>query len=132
MSQNNLGLALKDQGRFAEAEPLYRATLDAWRRTLGPEHPQTLTSQHNLANLLRARGSLAEAEPLFRQSLEGRRRTLGPDPVERVRKAVTGRVRASITKLEEVHPPLGRHLANAVRTGVTCSYRPEQDITWHL
>jgi tetratricopeptide (TPR) repeat protein len=64
--------------------------------------------------------------------LGGRRRTLGPDPVERVRKAVTGRIRASISKLEEVHPALGRHLANAVRTGVVCSYRPEQDVSWRI
>jgi hypothetical protein len=64
--------------------------------------------------------------------LGGRRRTLGPDPIERVRKAVTGRIRASITKVDEVHPALGRHLANAVRTGVTCSYRPEQETTWLL
>jgi hypothetical protein len=85
----------------------------------------------------RAAGVKAERDYLLDElrtssGLGGRHRTLGPDPVERVRKAVAGRIRASISKLEEVHPALGRHLANAVRTGVTCSYRPEQDVRWRL
>jgi hypothetical protein len=32
--------------------------------------------------------------------------------------------------VNEVHPALGRHLTNAVRTGTWCAYRPERDIAW--
>jgi hypothetical protein len=61
--------------------------------------------------------------------LGGRARTSGSS-AERARSAVTYRVRSAIRRLGEVHPELGRHLDNAVRTGVWCSYRPETDVTW--
>ena len=63
--------------------------------------------------------------------LGGRARTLG-DPVERIRKAVTNRVRASLDRIAVVHASLGRHLANAVHTGTFCSYTPEEPLTWQV
>jgi class 3 adenylate cyclase len=54
------------------------------------------------------------------------------DSGERLRKAVTNRIRDSISKLQRVHPVLGRHLDNAVRTGVFCSYVPEKPVTWKV
>ena len=64
-------------GRYDEAEPLYRRALEARERTLGNEHPDTLTSVNNLALLLRRTGRYDEAEPLYRRALEARERTLG-------------------------------------------------------
>lgn len=61
--------------------------------------------------------------------LGGRVRRSG-DPTERARKAVTARIRDSIARITKVHPRLGRHLANAVRTGTWCSYEPEQPVRW--
>jgi adenylate cyclase len=52
------------------------------------------------------------------------------NPSERIRKAVTNRIRQSLTKIESVHPELGRHLSNSVRTGTFCSYAPEDEIEW--
>jgi hypothetical protein len=52
--------------------------------------------------------------------------------VERARSAVTHRIRATIGKVEKVHPNLGRHLRHAINTGVYCSYRPEQPATWRI
>ena len=63
--------------------------------------------------------------------LGGRSRTTGSS-AERARTAVTYRVRAAIRRITEVHPELGRHLTNAVRTGTWCSYRPESDVTWTI
>jgi class 3 adenylate cyclase len=54
------------------------------------------------------------------------------DSGERLRKAVSNRIRDSITKLQRVHPVLGRHLDNAVRTGIFCSYVPEKPVTWRV
>jgi class 3 adenylate cyclase len=54
------------------------------------------------------------------------------DNGERVRKAVTNRIKDGIAKIERVHPALGRHLANAVHTGTYCSYTPEPDVVWQL
>jgi tetratricopeptide (TPR) repeat protein len=53
-------------------------------------------------------------------------------PVERMRKAVTNRIRQSIGRIERVHPALGRHLQLAVRTGTFCSYRPEHPVDWQI
>eukprot|EP00808_Paulinella_micropora_P011958 g42040.t1 len=52
-SVNNLGMLLKQQGKLAEAEPLFRRDLEG----SGAEHPFTLTSVNNLAGLLMKRAS---------------------------------------------------------------------------
>ena len=64
--------------------------------------------------------------------LGGRGRRLGSDPDERLRKAVSARVKASIERLEDLHPALGRHLRASVRTGFFCSYAPERPTTWSI
>lgn len=61
----------------------------------------------------------------------GRPRRTG-DPVERARKAVTGRIRLTISRIEPEHPALARHLGNAVRTGAYCAYEPEITVAWEL
>jgi tetratricopeptide (TPR) repeat protein len=63
--------------------------------------------------------------------LGGRARKVG-DPVERARKAVAERMRASLARVSAAHGPLGRHLRNSIHTGVFCSYRPEAPIDWKL
>jgi hypothetical protein len=63
--------------------------------------------------------------------LRGRPRGLG-SPAERARSAVTWRLRSAIKKVAAVHPRLGRHLDNAVRTGHFCVYQPEAAIDWLL
>jgi hypothetical protein len=61
----------------------------------------------------------------------GRPRRLD-DPVERARSTVTQRIRSSVRRIEAVHPALGAHLRNSVRTGTWCSYRPESPVVWEL
>ena len=61
--------------------------------------------------------------------LGGRPRRSG-DPAERARKAVTGRIRLTIGRIEDDHPELARHLANSVRTGTYCVYEPEAVTHW--
>jgi hypothetical protein len=63
--------------------------------------------------------------------LGGRARTMN-DPAERVRKAVTNRIRDSLDRIASEHDALGRHLANAVHTGTFCSYTPERPTAWEL
>lgn len=64
--------------------------------------------------------------------LGGRRRPISGDPDERLRKAVSARVKASIDRLDDLHPRLARHLRHSVRTGYWCSYVPEQPVAWHV
>ncbi|MFN0128216.1 MAG: hypothetical protein ACKV19_16190 [Verrucomicrobiales bacterium] len=63
--------------------------------------------------------------------LGGRLRQTG-GVADRARGAVTWRIRHAIRKIAEVHPALGRHLGNAVRTGSACGYFPEKPVSWHL
>ena len=63
--------------------------------------------------------------------LAGKTRRLG-SPVERARTAVTWRIRSAIRKAVAVHPTLGRHLENSVKTGTYCTYAPEKEIDWLL
>ena len=51
---------------------------------------------------------------------------------ERARSTVTSRIRAAIRQIGDIHPELGRHLQNAVRTGTWCTYRPETNVAWDI
>jgi tetratricopeptide (TPR) repeat protein len=84
----------------------------------------------------RAARAEAEMDALTEQlagayGLGGRARSMG-DPVERMRKAVTNRIKDSLDRIAAQHEALGRHLANAVHTGTFCSYTPERPTTWEL
>ena len=74
---DTLAVELQTQGKFDEAEPLFREALEGQRETLGSRHPSTLTSINNLGVLLYAKGDRAATEPLFREALEVFRETLG-------------------------------------------------------
>lgn len=63
--------------------------------------------------------------------LGGRIRETG-GAAERARGTVTWRIRHAIRKIKELHPALGLHLENAVRTGSSCSYHPEKEVRWQL
>ena len=76
---NNLAALYRAQGRYAEAEPLYRRSLAIREKALGPEHPDVGTALNNLALLYQAQGRYAEAEPLYRRSLAIREKALGPE-----------------------------------------------------
>jgi tetratricopeptide (TPR) repeat protein len=68
---------LTDEGRYAEAEQLFRQTLDAKRRTLGPQHPSTLNALDGLGRLLKKERRYPEAEKVYVEAFEGRERVLG-------------------------------------------------------
>jgi hypothetical protein len=52
-------MLLKSKGDYGGAEPLYRRTLAGCEKTLGPNHPNTLTCIYNLAALLHTKMSEA-------------------------------------------------------------------------
>jgi predicted ATPase len=84
----------------------------------------------------RAARAEAEMDALTEQlagayGLGGRARSMG-DPVERMRKAVTNRIKDSLDHIAAQHEALGRHLTNSVHTGTFCSYTPERPTTWEL
>jgi tetratricopeptide (TPR) repeat protein len=60
----------------------------------------------------------------------GGRARKGAGADEQVRKNVTNCIRNSVARIHKSNPVLGRHLLAAVKTGVFCSYRPEQPVVW--
>jgi tetratricopeptide (TPR) repeat protein len=70
--------ALDEQGKYAQAEPLFRKVLAIHEEVLGPKHPDTALSCSNLAANLDAQGKAQEAEPLHRQALAICEEVLGP------------------------------------------------------
>jgi tetratricopeptide (TPR) repeat protein len=79
ISLNNLADFYRAQGRYADAEPLYKRALAIREKALGPDHPDIATSLNTLAELYRAQGRYADAEPLYKRSLAIREKALGPD-----------------------------------------------------
>ena len=78
LSLNNLAELYRAMGRYAEAEPLYRRSLEVREKRLGPDHPHVATSLNDLASLYEDMGRYAEAEPLDRRSLKITRSSSGP------------------------------------------------------
>jgi CHAT domain-containing protein/Tfp pilus assembly protein PilF len=68
-----------EQGRYAEAEPLYQRALAIKEKALGSDHPTVATALNDLAELYDEQGRYAEAEPLFRRSLAIKEKALGAD-----------------------------------------------------
>ena len=58
------------QGRYAEAEPLYKEVLQLCEKILGREDPSTINAAVNLAKLYIHQGRYSEAEPLLKETLE--------------------------------------------------------------
>jgi hypothetical protein len=70
--------ALEGQGKFAEAEPLYRKIVAIREDVLGDRHPDTADGINSLANNLDYQGRTREAEPLCRRVLAVYEETQGP------------------------------------------------------
>jgi tetratricopeptide (TPR) repeat protein len=46
-SLNNLAVLYKRQGKYEDAEPLYKRALRIREKALGPDHPDTATCRNN-------------------------------------------------------------------------------------
>ena len=61
---SNLAMLRYLQGRYAEAEPLYKQSNAIAEKVLGPDHPDVATGLENLARLYQAMNRNAEAKVL--------------------------------------------------------------------
>ncbi|MBA4068208.1 MAG: hypothetical protein C0501_31805, partial [Isosphaera sp.] len=66
----NLGMILREQAKYAEAEPLFRAALKVYQAARGEADPDTAHGYGNLGMILGDQWKLAEAEPLLRAALK--------------------------------------------------------------
>ena len=78
-SLNNLAALYRSQGRYEEAEPLYRDALAMGQRLLGEAHPDVASSLFNLGALRYNQGRYSEALALLLQARPIYLSQLGPD-----------------------------------------------------
>jgi predicted ATPase len=119
--QGDAGELLDEQGRAAYRRRMRELEEEAARAEAAGDDARAEAAREELDTLT---DTVAAAF-----GLGGRPRKSG-HPAERARSAVTWRIRSALSKIEEAHPALGRHLRNSVRTGTFCSYRPERGVEW--
>ena len=106
-----------------------RTALDAYRRRLADLETEIddATLDHDEERRARAEAERqALVDELGRVSGVRRQpREFANHPAERARKAVAGRIRDTIRKLEPVLPELAAHLQRTIVTGNYCRYRPD-------
>jgi len=86
-------------GRHAEAEPLWRRSLEIRRKHLGADHPEVIGSGDKLAMSLLAQKKYPEAETLLKKSMAHREIAFGPDD---------SRLMPSLNRLAELEVAQGR------------------------
>ena len=122
----------KDELIDVEALTAYRDRLDELQREI-----DQATSDTDLASIDRL---VEERHQLLTEvrrttGLGGRIRTVPNDPAERARKAVSGRIRDAIRRLDRITPRLAAHLDRSIKTGLRCAYAPtgaDASIRWRV
>ena len=76
---NDLALLYDNQGRYDEAEPLYKRALAIREKALGTDHPDVARSLNDLGSLYYQQGRYVDAEPLHKRSLAISEKALGRD-----------------------------------------------------
>jgi tetratricopeptide (TPR) repeat protein len=99
-SLHNIGLLYYDQGRYSEAEPLYKQALELRKHLFGEEDLDVAQSLNNLAELYQDQGRYQEAELLYQQALELRKRLLGDNHPD---------FAMSLGNLAELYRSIGRY-----------------------
>ena len=67
------------QGRYADAERLYKESLALDEKNLGPDHPDVATTLNNLALVYKTQGRYTDAEPLYKRALTMLENKLGAE-----------------------------------------------------
>ena len=71
------------QGKYDQAEPLFKRSLAIREKALGPEHPDVATALESQAKILRAAKREAEAVPMEARATAIRARHARDNPGER-------------------------------------------------
>ncbi|HLY75868.1 MAG TPA: tetratricopeptide repeat protein [Planctomycetota bacterium] len=101
-------------GKHAQAEPLWRRSMQIRSKALGAEHPEVIGSGDKLAMSLVAQKKFPEAEALLKKSLSHREGAFGPDD---------SRLMPSLNRLAELYVAEGKfseaesHAKRAVEIG---------------
>ena len=109
---------------------LDRQAVTAYRRRIA-EIDRLLGTDQPAKSQLTAERAAIQAQLDAAAGLGGRPRSTG-STAERARVAVRKAIVAALLRIIEVHPALGRHLHESVRTGSVCRYEPnpEAPVRW--
>ena len=75
-SLNTLSLLYQAQGRYADAEQLYKRSLAIQEKVFGPDYPDIAAALNGLASLYQAQARYADAESLVQEVIGNKRRSL--------------------------------------------------------
>jgi tetratricopeptide (TPR) repeat protein len=78
-SLDNLADVYRSQGKYGEAEGLFKRALAIREKALGENHPDVAGALNNLGDLYRHEGRYSEAEALLKRALAIRERAFGKD-----------------------------------------------------
>jgi tetratricopeptide (TPR) repeat protein len=76
---NNLAIVYKEQGKYADAEGLFKRALAIQEKTRGKDHPDVAATLNNLAVVYLEQGKYADAEGLHKRALAIKEKALGKD-----------------------------------------------------
>jgi CBS domain-containing protein len=115
-------------------------TLDPRAISQYKEHCQSLRDELQEAkafNDLQRAATLQEQIDMISDQLKsdmglGGKARKSADSKEKIRKAVTNRIKDSLKKIQKENRSLGLHLSKAIETGTFCSYSPEKSISWNF
>jgi len=80
VSVNNLALFLQDMGRFAEAEPLFRRSMEGRKKVCGYIHSNTANGVAGYAMILVRMNLYSDSETFAREAIEIWRQIASDDP----------------------------------------------------
>ena len=66
---NNQAELYKEEGRYADAEPLYKRVLAINEKARGPDHPSVALALNDLAELYKEEGRYGDAEDIAQAAL---------------------------------------------------------------
>ncbi|KAF8538700.1 hypothetical protein BDD12DRAFT_884441 [Trichophaea hybrida] len=77
--QAYVGSVLREKGDYPGALEWYQRALDGKEKTLGKDHPSTLSTVHNMALVFGSQGEYGKALEWYQRALDGKEKTLGKD-----------------------------------------------------
>jgi tetratricopeptide (TPR) repeat protein len=79
LALNSLAAVYAEQGRYPDAEALFKRALVIKEKALGKDHLDVVAPLNGLAFVYRNQGKNADAEPLYKRALAIREKALGAD-----------------------------------------------------
>ena len=116
--------AILDSQSISEYKKYHQRLVEELERAKGHGDPDQVA-------LLKEQIDMISAQLKAARGLRGKARK-SKDDTEKVRKAVTNRIRDSLKKIKKKHRSLGVHLSKSIKTGTRCSYTPEKPIPWNF